>query len=159
MRCSVRGAAEWLATLRDGVVEPLFRGGRADVRVRVAVIGAGIDCSHPEIELALEEGRIADCRGFPESLDPAEDFEGMGTYCVSVVMRTMPWVSIYVARVVDEDGRLVKENRYEAFTQVNPLLYNSDSCRRLIGRWNTKSISFVSHGVFQRKKRPSSKQC
>jgi subtilisin family serine protease len=120
MRISVVGAAEWLATLNKYVVEPLFSCGRTDVRVRVAVIGAGIDCTHPEIQSALEEERIVDCRGFPETLDPAEDYEGMGTYCASVIMRTMPWVSVYLARVVDEDGRLVKENKYEGVTQVNP---------------------------------------
>jgi hypothetical protein len=94
------------------------------VRVRVAVVGAGIDYTHPEIHEALEDGRIVDCHGFPERLDPTQDFEGMGTYCVSVILRTMPWVSIYLARVVDAGGRLVKEGKYSAIVQVRQISRN-----------------------------------
>ena len=126
--CRIRGAAEWFKTLKEYVHDPLFPEARTDVRVRVAVIGAGVDYTHPEIHQALEDGRIVDCKGFPERLDPSQDFEGVGTYCVSVIMRTMPWVSIFLARVVDEDGRLVKENRYAGAVQVKtPSLYGECS--------------------------------
>ena len=74
--------------------------------------------SHPEIRKALEEQKIVESKGFPESLEPLRDAHGYGTYCVSVTLRTMPWVSLYIARVVNDEGDLIEDDDYLATAQV-----------------------------------------
>ena len=78
-----------------------------------------MDLWHPEIEEARNEKKIVECKGFPESLNPSHDEQGYGTHCVSVVLRTMPWVSIYVARVADDNGHLIEDERYTGVVQVS----------------------------------------
>jgi hypothetical protein len=81
-------------------------------------VGAGIDSSHPEIRKAFEDQKIVECQGFPETQKPLCDSQGYGTFCVSVTLRTMPWVSLYVARVVNDEGDLVEDDDYLATAQV-----------------------------------------
>lgn len=88
----------------------------------MAIIGAGVDSSHPEISEALTDKKVIECKGFPESLDPSQDEYGHGTHAVSVILRTMPWVSIYVARVIDENGHLVEDDKYHGTVQVSFIL-------------------------------------
>lgn len=80
--------------------------------VRVAILDTGIDATHPEIRVALEEKRIAGQRGFPDSLDPLCDRHGHGTHGISVLMKTAPNAIIYVARVADNDGNLSEGREY-----------------------------------------------
>lgn len=54
------------------------------------------------------------------------DEQGHGTYSVSVILRTMPWVSLYVARIVDQNGHLVEDEKYLATVQVLLNLKRSD---------------------------------
>jgi hypothetical protein len=41
-----------------------------------------------------------------------------------VIVQTMPWVSIYVARVVNDDGRLVEDDNYHGIVQANFTIWN-----------------------------------
>lgn len=81
-------------------------------RVRIAILDTGIDQTHPVMKTALGDGRIAGYKGFPEGLDPLVDRHGHGTHGASVLMRTAPYAAIYIARVVDDDGNLSKNDEY-----------------------------------------------
>jgi hypothetical protein len=99
----------WFRTLRTWVHESGYPADQVhEPLVKVAIIGAGVDASHPEIKAALEDKKITECKGFPKTLDPLSDGQGHGTHGVSVLLRTCPVVSVYVARVVDDNGSLAE---------------------------------------------------
>jgi hypothetical protein len=58
--------------------------------------------------------------GFPESLDPLNDQNGHGTHGVSVLLKTAPVAAIYLARTVDDAGRILDSNDYEETIKVGP---------------------------------------
>lgn len=119
---SPRAADEWFRTLEETIHSPVFSTSQCHQRIRIAIVGEGIDPSHPEIRKALEEQMIIECQGFPETLEPLHDSQGYGTYCVSITLRTIPWVSVYIARVVNDEGYLVEDDDYLATARVTILL-------------------------------------
>lgn len=86
--------------------------------VRVAIFDTGVDERHPEIKKASERilhkktklKQIAAMQGFPDSLNPSRDRHGHGTHCASVLMKTAPNAALYIARVVDDNETLYREN-------------------------------------------------
>jgi subtilisin family serine protease len=99
----------WFRTLRTWIHESLYPANQVhESLVKVAIIGAGVDASHPEIKAALKDKKITEYKGFPKSLDPLCDEQGHGTHGVSVLLRTSPVVSVYGARVVDDNGSLAE---------------------------------------------------
>jgi subtilisin family serine protease len=87
--------------------------------VRVAVLDTGVDATHPEIRLALSNRRIIAYMGFPESFDPLNDQNGHGTHGVSVLLKTAPLATIYLARTVDDADRILDSNDYEETIKVS----------------------------------------
>jgi len=80
-------------------------------RVRVAILDTGVDITHPDMQAALERNQLV-ARGFPASLDPFRDRHGHGTHGVSVILKTAPNVVVYIARMVDDDGKIMEEGEY-----------------------------------------------
>ena len=80
--------------------------------VRVAILDSGVDATHPDISLALETKQIAAYKGFPESLNPLQDKHGHGTHGASVLMKTAPNATLYVACMVDDKGEISEKNDY-----------------------------------------------
>src|SRR5271169_158598 len=104
-------ADEWFEFL-NAIVHPEVNRNRKDNQkpVRVAILDSGVDATHPDIALALETKQIAAYKGFPESLDPLQDQHGHGTHGASVLMKTAPNVTLYVARMVDDEGEISEKN-------------------------------------------------
>jgi subtilisin family serine protease len=95
-------------------------------RIRIAILDSGIDARHTEMaanivfdvppsssderQKAIKEANtkrcIKACRGFPQSLDPLRDRVGHGTHCASVILRTAPYTSLYIARIFDDDKKI-----------------------------------------------------
>lgn len=118
-------ADDWFQTL-ECAVHPVVNGNRKDNqrRVRIAILDTGVDATHPQIQVAWDSNRIV--AYFPEStnstadsdtksLDQLRDEHGHGTHGTSVLLRTAPNASIYVARVADEDGK----PRYDDIVKVH----------------------------------------
>jgi hypothetical protein len=112
------------------VIHPIFSPTDQNLhsRVRVAILGAGVDSTHPDIRKAAENKSIAECKGFPEHFDPLHDPQNHGTYGISIALRTMPTVSLYIARVVDDDGNLFEENGYHETARVRSLILKALIC-------------------------------
>ena len=89
-------------------------------RVKVAIIDTGVNIRHPEISNAFYTGAITDdcCQGFPGRLDPKADYDGHGTHVASVLLRTANNVSLYIARVADDQGIIVGGPDYEEVVSV-----------------------------------------
>ena len=139
-------ADDWF-TLLQTVVHPVIQENRKtnQKRVRVAVLDTGVDATHPEIELALSEKRIALHRGFPESLDALNDRHGHGTHGATVLMKTAPDAVIYIARMVDDEGKISDDDQYLEVAKVTSVFVESN-IRRSTGRWNNESTLYPSRG-------------
>lgn len=73
----------------------------------------------------------------PGSFDPLCDAHGHGTHGASVLLRTAPNASLYIARVTDQEGNLI----YNEITKVclnSALQFNA--IRQLIGQSGSESI-------------------
>ena len=105
--CRARWADDWFRAL-EAVVFPVIDGNRKENqrRVRVALLDTGVDTTHREIKHALEQKKIVAYRGFPDSLDPLQDSTGNGTHGASVLLKTAPNSALYVARIVDDEGKI-----------------------------------------------------
>ena len=89
-----------------------------DKRVRIAILDSGIDATHKEIagNIAFDVSpssseqqkrpRITAWKGFLSELDPLRDRVGHGTHCASVILRTAPYTSLYIARIFDDDQEI-----------------------------------------------------
>jgi hypothetical protein len=58
------------------------------------------------------------CKAFPETLDPCDDKHGHGTHATSVLLQTAPDIELYIARVADDTGNIIKDNDYEGVINV-----------------------------------------
>jgi len=95
---------------------------------------------------AIERGSIGDdrCQGFPN--DPYHhskaDKHGHGTYVASVLLKTAPDVSLYIARVFNDVGRLCDGDHddYSEIAKVNTSQKLSKSDRLSTGPLNIMSI-------------------
>ena len=79
---------------------------------------SGIDATHKEMagNIAFDVSpassepktgpRIKAWKGFPAELDPLRDRVGHGTHCASVIFRTAPYTSLYIARIFDDDQEI-----------------------------------------------------
>lgn len=101
--------------------------------IKVAIIDTGVNIRHPKISNAFNMGAITDdcCQSFPGRLDPKADFDGHGTHVASVLLRTAPNVSLYIARVADDEGIIVGGPDYEGVAHVRThiLQKSAKSCR------------------------------
>ena len=88
--------------------------------MKVAILDTGVDRSDRIIQNAIRNGLINenDCRGFPASLKPLEDAYGHGTHCASVILRTAPLITLYVARIADDFGNIPADNSYSMLVEV-----------------------------------------
>lgn len=106
-------ADEWFKFLTDHVHPEVERDRKDDQKsVRVAIFDTGVDAAHPDIALALTTKQIAEVKGFPGSLDPLQDRHGHGTHGASVLAKTAPKATLYIARVFDDQGNMTPENDY-----------------------------------------------
>lgn len=87
-------------------------------QVKIAILDTGIYATHPQIRDALQKGNIKKYKGFPEALEPLRDGHGHGTHCTSVLLRTAPNASLYIARVADDNGKLSSDDNYFHITQA-----------------------------------------
>lgn len=105
-------------------------------RTRIAILDTGVDITHPHIQAAKEAKQIV--AFFPESAnwtadsdsDAFRDSNGHGTHGTSVLLRTAPNSAIYIAKVADEDGKLI----YDDIVKV--LLLNFGSLKTDMGLGN-----------------------
>ena len=121
--CRTQWADEWFRTL-ETIVLPVIDRTRTENqrRVRVLLLGSGVDSTHPDIQLALEQKKIVKSRGFPDSLDPLEDQVGHGTHGAGVLLRTAPNAAIYVARIIDHAGGMDSISHHQTIGVYFPLL-------------------------------------
>jgi hypothetical protein len=96
---------------------------------------------HPEFKEHMKNGTISKnrCKGFPKTLDPCDDKNGHGTHAASVLLQTAPDIDLYIARVVDDTGNIIKENDYEGVINVRVVLSQS-KVRLLTGPSAKKSM-------------------
>jgi hypothetical protein len=57
-------------------------------------------------------------KGFPSTLDPLKDRVGHGTHSASVILRTAPYASLYIARIFDDKKGI---SDYDQVVKVRPL--------------------------------------
>jgi hypothetical protein len=55
---------------------------------------------------------IVEGKGFPDTLDPFDNNHGDGTHALSVVLKTNPMVSVFIARVIDNVGNIIEDDDY-----------------------------------------------
>ena len=77
--------------------------------VKVAILDTGVNFQHCKIKDAINAER---CQGFPADpkYDPQADNNGHGTQVASVLLRTSPDISLYIARVVDDAGKITSDS-------------------------------------------------
>jgi len=95
-------------------------------RVKVAILDSGIDSRHSEMAQNIFQPCPVNCtteteadiksrddhraikswRGFPSTLDPCQDRLGHGTHIASVILKTSPYVALYIARIFSDDGQM-----------------------------------------------------
>lgn len=111
--------------------------------IKVAVLDSGVDRSDPHLkfessvnetdppkkefrlinEIAIHE---KNCRGFPPSLKPLEDECGHGTQCAVALLRTAPYVELYVGRIMQREMRISTDNEYTATAQVTRIVIHTE---------------------------------
>ena len=100
--------------------------------IKVAIIDTGVNFENWAIQEAIEGGNIQGkyCKGFPkdEHHDPTADKNGHGTYVASVLLRTAPNVSLYIARAFNDAGRPCDQDDYKELTNVHALKSFSLRC-------------------------------
>jgi len=116
-------ADEWFKDLYLRVHEPIEKHRSTGfVPIKVAVIDTGVNFGHREIQTAIQNGNIRKehCQGFPSdpNHDPTADKNGHGTYVASVLLRTAPDVSLYIARAFNDAGRPRDRNDYKELANV-----------------------------------------
>jgi hypothetical protein len=67
--------------------------------VKVAILGTGVDVSHPDLRRAFTEKRIKCDRTLINSLDAFVDDDGHGTQLARVVLTTAPGAVLFVSRI------------------------------------------------------------
>ena len=75
-------------------------------------------CTNEErktVNAANTRRSIKKWRGFPETLDPLRDRVGHGTHCASVILRTAPYASLYIARIFNDKEEM---SDYDAVVKV-----------------------------------------
>jgi Subtilase family len=88
--------------------------------VKVAILDTGLCWQHPEFKEHIQRGSInkTRCRAFPATLDPCDDKHGHGTHAASVLLQTAPDIELYIARVADDTGNIIKDNDYDGVINV-----------------------------------------
>ena len=111
-------AENWFTTYLRPFQREVVKGHNDDdFRVRIAILDTGIDEEHEIFQELRQVGRIQG-NGFPSSLLPFEDKDGHGTHNTSVLLRTAPSAELFIARIFDNQGKMVTKNNYEAVVQV-----------------------------------------
>lgn len=113
-------ADEWFENLTS-VHEAI---GESRGSVKVAIIDSGVCMQHPIIKNHIGMGAISRhrCKAFPETLDRLDDKNGHGTHVASILLRTAPGINLYIARVTDDAGNIIKDNDYEGVLNVQAML-------------------------------------
>jgi hypothetical protein len=98
----------------------LDRGNKHD-RIKVAILDTGVDENDETIIAAQEYDSIKpeNCKGFPEEFNPMRDTVGHGTHAASVLFKTAPLASIYIARITDETGLIPSDDNYKSTVEVS----------------------------------------
>lgn len=117
--CRHQKAIDWFTTIQQSV-HPVLNKSRRKSIVRIAILGNGVDPTLLDFHQPLTDYYIKCARAFPEALDPLKDLHDRGTHAVSVLMRIVPAAAVFIARVVDDEGRLCAENDYVATAEVTP---------------------------------------
>lgn len=90
--------------------------------VKVAILDTGVNFHHCEVKNAIERSVIdaKRCKGFPNDphYDPQADKHGHGTQVASVLLQTSPDISLYIARVVDDAGKMASDHDYQEIANV-----------------------------------------
>ena len=95
---------------------------KAPRTIKIAVIDTGVDRTHENIAGHILSSdfpnevtatsqitqQITKWRGFPETLDPLEDCDGRGTAITSIILRASPAVTLYIARIFNEEQQISK---------------------------------------------------
>jgi subtilisin family serine protease len=115
-------ADEWfqyLTSVHEAIAESR-RTGLSLPSLKVAIIDSGVCMQHPIIKEHIKRGVISKyrCKAFPETLDCLDDKHGHGTHVASVLLQTAPYVDLYLARVTDDTGNIIKDNDYEGVVNV-----------------------------------------
>jgi subtilisin family serine protease len=102
--------------------------------VKVAILDTGVCIQHPNIDKHKKLGAIdkARCRAFPDTLDSWDDKNGHGTHVTSVLLQTAPDIDLYIARITDAAGTIIKDNNYQGVIDVQALL-SKLNCRQSTG--------------------------
>ena len=77
-----------------------------------------MNAQHPIIAHSLDRKVIRVCHGFPDCLDPKADWNGHGTYVISVLLKTASEIDLFVARVVGDEGQFIEADDYQEVANV-----------------------------------------
>lgn len=82
-------------------------------KIRIAILDTGIDLGHPYFDEPSRKGStksrreiVEECKSFLPEKKGDEDAHGHGTHAASLLLRLAPNARIYVARVIDDDGKI-----------------------------------------------------
>ena len=78
--------------------------------MKITIIDSGVDCRNTHVKKLQEEAknwRRLTSRSFVDSVPSGQDLVGHGTHIAVTVMRVARWAEVYVATVVDEEGRIL----------------------------------------------------
>jgi hypothetical protein len=112
--------------------------------IRVAILDSGVNKADPTIQNAMgrrsaetgmteteQQGQISsrmpalseqNCRGFPGALNPLEDRYGHGTCSAALLLRTAPDTELFIARIVDNHGKIDPTGNFQWIVKVIALL-------------------------------------
>lgn len=89
-------------------------------RIKVAILDTGVDENDEAIKRAESDESLIreNCVGFPKTLNPLHDRNGHGTHVASVLLRTAPFTSLYIARIADDARHISSDNDYKSTVEV-----------------------------------------
>ena len=124
--CRNKSADVWFQILEESVHSAVAENRKDNQkRVRIAILDTGMDITHPQIQAAQSRinGYFSNSTDIPpnsvsDSLELIQDYHGHGTHRASVLLRTAPDASIFVAKVTHNDGKL----NYDQIIEVNTWL-------------------------------------
>jgi len=110
-------AIDWLTTIQLSV-HPSSHEEQLECVVQVGILDNGVGLTHPGPHQTPINNPISYAPTVPEAIKRLRHLHSHGTHAASVLMEVSPIASLFVARVVDEEGKSCGENDYVATAEV-----------------------------------------